>query len=212
MNATRTIQLVVFDLGGVVVRICRSWHDVFARTGIAPDAGLIRNAARIDAANIEFECGRIDHDELIARAMRVAESATADQVTALIDAWLIEPYANVDRLITRLKSAAVRTACLSNTNERHWHLMTRADPRFAAVGSLDTHIASHLIGVMKPDAGAYEAIERTTGVAPNRIVFFDDNEANIAAAARRGWHAHQIDHAADPAAQMTAHLRSLRVL
>jgi HAD superfamily hydrolase (TIGR01509 family) len=208
----RNVKLVAFDIGGVIVRICRTWHDVFAITGIEPDAGLIDSAEWIKQVNVEFECGRISHDELIERAAGYADHCTPEQVAALVDAWLIEPYADVDGIIANLKSAAVHTACLSNTNERHWHLMTEADPRFAHIPSLDTHIASHRVGVMKPDAGIYEALEAATDLRGDQIVFFDDLDANIAAARSRGWHAHEIDPHGHPAEQITAHLEALHVL
>lgn len=63
---------------------------------------------------------------------------------------------------------------------------------------VETIFASGPMGMAKPDAGFYGAIERWSGLAPNAILLIDDNRANVAAAASRGWqafhfHAHTRD-------------------
>ncbi len=59
----------------------------------------------------------------------------------------------------------------------------------------------------KPDARIYEHVERVSGLAPGRIVFFDDLAENIAAARARGWNAHQIAIGPDPIFQVRDYLR-----
>ena len=87
-----------------------------------------------------------------------------------------------------------------------------ADPNYLSLERLTHRFASHLVGIRKPDAAIYEHVERSTGVAPSSILFFDDLEANVVAAQRRGWRAHQIRIDDDPVAQARAHLRAARVL
>lgn len=63
---------------------------------------------------------------------------------------------------------------------------------------VETMFASGPLGAAKPDAGFYAAIERWSGLAPRAILLIDDNRANVAAAAARGWqvyhfHAHTRD-------------------
>ena len=77
---------------------------------------------------------------------------------------------------------------------------------------LDHRFASHLIGLRKPDDRIYAHVEQATGATPGRIVFFDDVEENVAAAARRGWRAHRISIDSDPIAQVRQHLRAAGVL
>ncbi|SLN55548.1 Phosphoglycolate phosphatase [Roseivivax jejudonensis] len=47
--------------------------------------------------------------------------------------------------------------------------------------------ASGALGVAKPDAGFFRAIEDWAQLRPDRILLIDDTEANVDAAARRGW-------------------------
>ena len=57
-----------------------------------------------------------------------------------------------------------------------------------------THrFASHLCGLCKPDAAIFEHVERTTGVPPSQILFFDDLAENVDAAKSRGWRGYVID-------------------
>jgi FMN phosphatase YigB (HAD superfamily) len=69
--------------------------------------------------------------------------------------------------------------------------------------------ASHLLGLAKPDAAIFHEFARRTGFAPASIIFFDDLADNVNAARAAGWQSHLIDHNADPAAQMRAHLREV---
>lgn len=207
------VQLVVFDLGGVLVRICRGWGEAFARAGIAEEASLLSEdtATARHQINRLFETGEIDESAMFEGISALTRQCTAQHVCELLDAWLIEPYAGVEQMLERLTAAGVATACLSNTNPRHWRTMMH-EPRYAMLRKLHHRIASHLIGVMKPDGGAYAAVEKQTGVKPENILYFDDFPANCEAAASRGWRVHQIDHAGDPAAQMLRYLRHHHVL
>lgn len=86
-------------------------------------------------------------------------------------------------------------------------MLDRGGSNYLPLDRLTYRFASHLVGAVKPDDAIYAHVERVTGVAPGSIVFFDDLEANVAAAARRGWRAHQVRVDADPIAQVRLHLR-----
>jgi putative hydrolase of the HAD superfamily len=53
--------------------------------------------------------------------------------------------------------------------------------------------ASGPMGAAKPDPGFYALIERWSGLLPQDLLLIDDNRANVAAAARRGWQTHVFD-------------------
>lgn len=52
---------------------------------------------------------------------------------------------------------------------------------------VETIFASGPMGVAKPDPGFFAAIERWSGLTPAALFLIDDNRANTAAAAARGW-------------------------
>lgn len=204
MMTACAIQLVCFDLGGVMVRVCMSWRDVLARIGITPDddlAHLIEDHRR-DPQVHDFETGRIDAPTFCRRAAQQLRLDPSDIERALDD-WLLGPYPGFDAVLERLNTNGIATACLSNTNPHHWTMMTGNGANRLPLASMRWHFASHTIGLMKPDPRIYEHVEQTTGIDPGAILFFDDNAENIAAARRRQWCAEPIDPDGDTAAQIS---------
>lgn len=208
------IRVVCFDLGGVVVRICRTWEEACARVGVE-----VRDRARFEAPELRakrhaitdaYMSGRMPCDaywEQIAGATGGLYSE--DEVRAVHLAWTRGEYAGIDAVIDRLNGTpGITTACLSNTSHSHWESLST----LGAVRSLSHRLVSHHMGLVKPDAAIYRAAERELGVRPSEVMFFDDLEENIAGARACGWHAEQIDHDRDTAAQITGHLRARGIL
>ncbi|MCU0693321.1 MAG: HAD-IA family hydrolase, partial [Polyangiaceae bacterium] len=118
----------------------------------------------------------------------------------------------IRELLDELLDLGFPLACLSNTCPHHWQLLFDADDRFPAMRRFHHRHASHLLGVMKPNPTAFERFERAVGVHGEAIVFFDDSEENVHAAARRGWRAARIDPSRQPAPQIRAVLQTLGLL
>ncbi|QOJ01945.1 MAG: HAD-IA family hydrolase [Phycisphaeraceae bacterium] len=142
-----------------------------------------------------------------------------DEVERVHHAWLIGEYPGAGRLIDDLHAAGHATALLSNTNHAHWVRQQpstdstgRLLPHFPAAAALTHRLASHTLGLAKPDPRIYESLERSTGLRPHQILFFDDLPENTAAAADRGWLTFTVDHTGDTASEMRTHLRSLGLL
>ena len=57
------------------------------------------------------------------------------------------------------------------------------------MGHFDRRFASQILGCAKPKSIVYEKVEKLLGVPPRSILFFDDRQDNVDAAARLGWHA-----------------------
>ena len=117
----------------------------------------------------------------------------------LLDACVIEAFKGTADLLGELATKPFKTACLSNTNARHWELI--ADPKHPAymdLDLLDYPLGSHLIGHAKPNEAAYAHVERVAGVDPERVLFFDDIPENIGAASTRGWQAVLVERLPDP--------------
>lgn len=212
------IKAVVFDWGGVILQICRTWEEGCRRAGVEVrerPGGEAMTAER-RRLNDAYQTGRIDCDTFFRSIAATTEGAyTVAEVVRVHDAWLVSEYAGVRTLIEELNDAErISTGLLSNTSHRHWlrHLPSeRGTPDFPTIGLLKQKHASHLLGLAKPDVEIHRAFERESGFQPHEILFFDDLADNIAGARKSGWHAHQIDHTGDTAAQMRAALRDLRL-
>lgn len=216
------VQLVVFDLGGVVVRICRSIVEAGRRVGIdvaEEDISPERRAER-RAIHHEYELGRMTCDEFfVAISQSTGGKYSPAQFRAMHEHWIIGEYEGVAELIDELHALGVHTGILSNTNASHWAIMHNQSEgqregqyesqpvRFVAPRMPRHPFASHLLGLAKPDGAIYRVLAERSGFSPESIVFFDDLVANVDAARAERWRAHQIDHTGDTAAQMRRTLR-----
>jgi glucose-1-phosphatase len=216
-----TIRLVCFDLGGVVIRTCGSWDHARSRAGLPSHepADRDRFEEAVRAADDRHQLGAVADEEFFREIARLAGGFYApDEVARIHDAWLLGEYAGMDRLVAELNAlAGLRTACLSNTNHRHWMMMAgngepSSRPEFPAFRGLAHRHASHLLGLAKPHPEIYREFERRTSRSGREILFFDDRAENVDAARSLGWSAEQIDAAGDTAGQAREHLRRHGIL
>jgi glucose-1-phosphatase len=203
------IQLVCLDLGGVLIRVCRNWREACEAAKLELrrpvfDPGMARRLAEI---NRKHESGQID-DAAFDRAAAALTGLPPDQVAAAAAGWLRPVYPGAFDLVGRLAKAhpRVRSACLSNTNTRHWRMMNTPGPYHLGLDRLTYRFVSFEIGHMKPSTEIFRHVEREAGLPAASILFFDDNPDNVAAARGAGWQAEQIDPERDPPAHVREHL------
>lgn len=201
-------RIVIFDLGRVLVRICDDWRHACEVVGIAAPTGEFDSTASEGLLEVvkRSEVGAIDQATFCQQAAPFLR-LSPEQINRLSDAYLLGLYPGVDALLDDVRAAGFRTACLSNTNDNHWRMMTDPSHRNAIpVAKLDHLFASQLMRQRKPDDAIYAMVEQETGLSGIEILFFDDLPQNIAAAQRRGWNAIQIAIGGDPVAQVRRHL------
>lgn len=181
--------LPCFDLGGVLIRICRSWPEGAAQAGVPVRQRPARDMAQESALHRDYQSGRLAQQDYFRRLSAHWQGAySPGEIEAIHRAWLYGPYPGVTALIEAL-AARGPVAALSNTSSQHW-AMLRTLP---VVQAIPVALASQEIGAMKPESAAYEAVERATGRRGEEILFFDDAPANLEAAAARGWQTVQVD-------------------
>lgn len=208
------IRLVVFDLGRVLIRICDSWQhacEIADRKDALPEADPIQRAvlhelvqlSEIGAITQEMFCQRVGH----------LFGAKVDDIHAISEAYLCGPFEGADKLIDDLHDRGLQTACLSNTNENHWRMMTTlGSPNVLPLEKLTYQFASHLAGLRKPDPAIYNYVERHTGWSPENIILFDDLDTNVSAARHEGWDAALITDRENPLLQVRTILLERGVL
>jgi putative hydrolase of the HAD superfamily len=211
----RAFDLVVFDVGGVLLRLASSWEEAHRLAGIPgpppTDAAFHATAVALGgqtdvALPVEAFCVRV--------AAASEGRYSKEDVRRIHHAFLREERPGVLRVLDALDAAGIETAILSNTNDGHWARMfpPSGSPDFPAVLRVRHRFGSHLLGVVKPAAAIYEAVTKATGHAPSRVLFFDDVEANVRGARAVGWTAVRVDPDGDTAAQMLGALRTHRLL
>ncbi len=204
-------SIIIFDLGGVLVRICHGWAKACEYNGFELPA-VLRDpaaAAKLDDIGIRFETGITDEATYLREAADLT-GFTREQIQTALHHWIISPYPGAAQLVQEVADLGLPTACLSNTNATHWAMMNgQADLRHAALPlHLLTHrFASHLIGAMKPNPRIFEHVETALNLPPESILFFEDHPPNIAGAKARGWQVEPIDPTGDSPGQVRQHLR-----
>jgi FMN phosphatase YigB (HAD superfamily) len=206
-------RLAVFDLGGVLVRIARSWPEAAALAGFSsvPGAG----AAGFESANhqliLDFQLGLLGEAAYFGAVCQASGGACSEEdARSVIDAWTQAEYAGIGAVFDALDEAGVPAALLSNTNPVHWRRLAALDggnPEYPTLLRARYLFASHLMGCMKPDLAIFRQVEEATGIGGSDVLFFDDVAENVEGARAAGWRAEHIDHGNDTPAQLLRHLR-----
>jgi putative hydrolase of the HAD superfamily len=199
---TDAIELVCFDVGGVIVRICRTWAEGCAAAGVAPrDLALWEETGPARKALIhKYQTGRIGGSTFADRISTLVSGIYSPaEIMGVHHAWLLDEYEGVGDLVEKVHRAGFETAALSNTNHEHWCRMGE----YPTVMRIRHHLPSHRLGLQKPDPKIYHRLEQQLGYGGAQIIFFDDKIENIEGARAAGWHAELIDPAASPVAQIT---------
>jgi len=184
-----SIRAVVFDIGGVMIRLAYGWRNACRAVGIEfrDFDATSEYQASLEALEIDYGRGLIDTGVYFARLHGLMGGLyNLNELRAIHGAVIQEEFPGIYEIVRALKSTGLFTACLSNTCASHWTTLT--DPaRYPAIGLLDARHASHLFGLMKPDPAIFRRFEAETGLRPAEILFFDDSEQNALAARDRGW-------------------------
>lgn len=207
------IQLICFDLGGVLIRLCDGWDHACRRAGVTPSKPITdEDIGRVIPLVYQEEVGALASGQFFEEAAPHLGLSPED-TRAMSDAWLCGAFPGIDPLIDAVNDAGHTTACLSNTNDNHWQaMMDPAHTNGLPLHKLDHRFASQLVRERKPNAAIYRHVEKVTGVPGSSILFFDDSRENIDAADSLGWQTCHVTDPDDPAAQMTAHLKGLNLI
>lgn len=197
-------KLVVFDLGGVLLRVARTWSEAADRAEVS----YARNgeAALNDFPGIvEHQADRIGLEPYLVQLQDFMGLVDRQDAYDVHMGILMEAMPGTDDLVRDLRTRGFRTACLSNTNGVHWDRLSSKD-WYPHIASLDLLCASHILRLEKPDPKIFREFERIAKSSPGQITFFDDSEVNVKAAREAGWTAHWINPLKDTASQMRDHL------
>lgn len=177
---TGSVDVLLFDLGGVVVdidfgRCTARWA---ASAGRDPEDVASRFA--FDAAYEEHERGTLDTAGYFESLRQLLSVDLTD--SELLEGWN-DVYLGVSAGIGPLLDAARdRYPLFSMTNSNPSHQAVWSE-RFA--GELEVFASTFVssdIGHRKPDRAAFDTVASMIGVSPPTILFFDDSPENVAGA------------------------------
>ena len=194
------IKAVVSDIGGVfeleplgrdpTARFPEMIADWEVRLRLPPGELHARRTAMnryFDASGKDGELGTLSQAQWQA-GLRQFIGLTPAQLEAFVeDFWktyLGDPNPELVAYFSVLRPR-YRTALLSNSFDG---AREREQDRYHFAAMVDFIIYSHEVGLAKPDPRIYALTSQRLGVQPQEIVFLDDAEGNVAAAAACGFH------------------------
>ena len=198
--ADRRADLVLFDLGGVLIEL-GGVPAMGEMAGISTDDAVwqrwltspwVRRFESGGCSAAEFSRGVVTEWGLAVPPERFLE---------LFRAWPIGPLPGSSELLAETRRA-VPIGCLSNTNAVHWEEQAR---RWPLLGMFDYRFLSFDLGQVKPDAAIFETVVDRLPVDHRRILFLDDNALNTEAARSFGFMAEQVSGPADARQALVDH-------
>jgi 2-haloacid dehalogenase len=192
-------QAVVFDIG----RVLFDWNlrHLFGKL-IADPAELDRFLGEVvtDEWHFQSDAGRPIAEMVPERIAQYPDQAP------LIEAYrdrfnetLPSEIPGTHALVRRLAERRVPLYALTNFGAEFWAGFRPVQPIFELFEDV---VVSGEECCAKPDPRIYEIAERRFGLPARALFFTDDNPANVAAAAVRGWQAHLFTDAASLEAEL----------
>lgn len=176
------VELVVFDVGGVLVDF-GGVEAMAAMARIDDPEELWRRWLGCRWVRA-FESGRCSADDFAAGV--VADWSLEVTPAAFLESfrgWVGEPLAGAEALVREVARRRP-VACLSNTNRDHWDGWLAQSPPLAPI---ERRFLSFELGMLKPDREVFEHVARSLAIPPARLLLLDDNTLNVQAALAAGF-------------------------
>jgi glucose-1-phosphatase len=193
MKIIPDVDFLIFDLGNVIVDIDYQHSLELIKKELPENHHDKTELFYLTDFHKKYEKGEIDSAKFRNEVRAYFEQDWSDEkVDDLWNSLLKEiPKERID-LISRLKDN-YKLGILSNTNEIHINAVYKMLNQNFALENFDSlfnHVfLSHEMGLSKPSAEIYHTMVNQLGTNPERVVFFDDLEANVNGAASIGIHA-----------------------
>ena len=178
--------IVVFDLGKVLVDFD---YSIAARKIAARSAmslGEIYGFLASSGITIKYEIGRLTRREFFEQMRQAIGFGGTFEEFGQFFADIFTEIPSMIALQAELRQRGVPTYIFSNTNDLAVEHIRR---NFAFFSNFNGYIYSCEVGVMKPDARMYQALEALADRRGEEIVYLDDRPENVAGGAARGWRA-----------------------
>ena len=200
------VRAVVFDVGNVLF----DWHPRYLYEKLIPDAAE-REAFLRDVVTPEWH---FQHDAGVPLDVMIpARKAEYPEHAHLIDAYATRfnesvpgPVPGSLELVEALHQRGVPLYAITNFGAEFWPPFRATAPVFNCFRDI---VVSGDEKLAKPDPAIFDLAEVRFGHPRARMLFIDDNAANIASAARLGW---QVHHFTGGAEALTADLRERRLI
>ncbi|MGO9203814.1 MAG: HAD family hydrolase [Limisphaerales bacterium] len=178
------VKAVVFDLGRVLVDFdyMIAARRIAAHSKMSPE-GLIAVLVRSPVFT-QYERGRVTRREVFDEICRASGFNGSIEEFSVFFSDIFAEIKPMVGLHAQLRERGLATYVFSNTNDLAVEHIRRAFPFFS---NFDGYVFSYEHGILKPEAGLYEVLERQSGRRAAEVLYLDDRPENTEAGAARGW-------------------------
>ncbi len=177
-------QIILFDLGGVLVDLA----DPVASFGLSMSGEEFWAIWLSSPLVQQFETGRLTASEFASQFGAELGFNNAEEFDRALRSWHLPLFDGAEKALQDLANSNT-IALLSNTNEIHWQHVESQTDVFADFAKV---FLSYETGNAKPHPSAFHDVVEYFDCEPQDIVFFDDNEGNVAAARAEGLRAVRV--------------------
>jgi putative hydrolase of the HAD superfamily len=204
------IEALLFDMGRVLIELDTSRaHARWAELAGVPASRLAElSAARIGGSAFfhAHECGTITDAQFFTHLRQALEIDLSD--SQILEGWNAIFVGEMPGIRAALARAGAKLPLyvFSNTNRAHQACWSARFPEVLA--PFRKIYVSNEIGARKPEAEAFRIVVADMGVAPDRVLFFDDRPENVAGARACGIVAVEVTSVADIVRALDLHLEA----
>lgn len=183
------IKAVIFDIGNVLIE----WQPERFYDAVI---GQERRKQMFDAVDLHGMNDRIDRGGDFKKIVMEEVDKTPewrDEIQMWYSRWIDMATPTIDhsvRLLRALRRKEIPVFALSNFGIRTFEIGVENYP---FLEEFDRRYISGHMGVIKPEPAIYEMVEADCGVPAKALLFTDDRQDNIDAAAARGWQTHLFE-------------------
>ena len=182
MSANSDIEVILFDLGGVLVELDTQAANT---TWFHPELSLTENwqAWLTSPFTQSFERGEISPHEFATQFLGDNNiDLSVDTFLGQFKSWVVGFYPGAFTLLDQL-AGHYKLGVFSNITEVHWPDISQ---KLEANGRIEHYFASYQLGMAKPDPQSFNYVAEQLGVIPSKILFVDDNALNVQGARTAG--------------------------
>ena len=178
------IKAITFDLDGVYFSLAGKSNFIknLGKLGVSEEKAK-RVFLKSDAMNKFYKTAEMNNEEYWSWAIKEWK---IDKTPQEIMKLLIEGYEvnkEVVEVVRKVKESGYKTLICSNNFPAR---IEGLDKRFNFLKDFDTTIFSHQVGFTKPSREIFQALVNQSGLAPEEIVFADDDESKMTGAKEIG--------------------------
>jgi len=196
LRSKQQIQLILFDLGNVLVELNGFPWFQHENSELTLDE-IHRRWVSLDSIKL-FETGKINEKDFFEMAFKeldlnnyrknIGNIENLESFEKKFRHWVINFLPGAGHLLKELKNE-FQIACLSNTNTCHINHLKSISTELSL---FDHCFFSHEIGFIKPDPQAFLHVSNALSIKTENIFFLDDSKDNVNIAIQCGMNAKQV--------------------